>query len=74
MTFRKVQVSFDNHVDHIFQKPSLSFWERAGNSLRVLRGMATNGTTEDQAQPLRERLGAMLKVMLQRTPRGDSRR
>ena len=70
MTFRKVQGSFDNHLDHIYMKPSLTFWERTGNALRVLRGMVTNGTTEVQAQPIRERLGDMLKTMQQHTPDG----
>ena len=70
VTFRKVQVSFDNHLDHIYMKPSLSFWERTRNALRVIRGMVTNCTTEVQAQPIRERLGGMLKTMQQHTPDG----
>ena len=57
VTFRKVQVSSDNHADHIYMKPGLSFWERTGSALRILRGMATNGSTEVQAEPIRERLG-----------------
>ena len=44
-------------------KPGLSFWERTGNALRILRGMATNGSTEIQAQPMRERLGNILKTL-----------
>ena len=51
-------------------KPAISFWERTGNALRVLRGMVINGSTEVQAQPIRERLGDMLKTMQQHTPDG----
>ena len=32
--------------------------------------MATNGSTEVQAQPIRERLGSMLKTMHHHTPEG----
>ena len=68
VTFRKVQVSFDNKLDHIYIKPALSFWERMGNALRILRGYISNGATEEQMQATRGRLGDMMKKMQQFTP------
>ena len=63
VSFRKVNVSFHNQLDHIFVKPALSLWERLGNALRVLRGLISNGATEEQMQTTRGRLGNMMKMM-----------
>ena len=68
VSFRKVNVSFDNQLDHIYIKPALSFWERLGNALRVLRGLINNGATEEQMQTTRGRLGNMMKMMQQYIP------
>ena len=68
VTFRKVQVSFDNKLDHIYIKPALSFWERMGNALRILRGYISNGAAEEQVQATRGRLGGMMMKMQQFTP------
>ena len=43
ITFREAAGSFNNRLDHIYATPQVSFWERLGNSLRVIVGHIKRG-------------------------------
>jgi hypothetical protein len=53
-------VALSNVDGHIYATPMLSFWEKLGNKLRLLKGLLKNGTRDDLLQDTRESIGEQL--------------
>ena len=68
--FEEVQASFSIIDSQVYVASQLSSWEQLGTMLRTFRGMLRNGTSTDQAGPVMESIGSMVKEFDAKAPSG----